>query len=170
MANPACSAWPREFFFGTSASNAGTINPNVTFGSGRLRNELTPLVKAGRPASQPAMSRAVTGFTLPGETADQSARFKISECSTWVSGGETAEFALALVVRGDREQARRLLVDVQRLRHADGSYWTGYQYTNEVLWPDERTTWTAGAVLLATAAIAGERATTATFSGDPDQG
>ena len=31
VANPACSASPHEFFFGTSASNARTINPNVAW-------------------------------------------------------------------------------------------------------------------------------------------
>lgn len=82
----------------------------------------------------------------------------------WVTGGETAELALALAVRGQREAAQQLLTDIQRLRHHDGSYWTGYQFENDVLWPDERTTWTAGAVLLASAAIAGEPATLATFS------
>ncbi|MFJ8967148.1 hypothetical protein ACIRG5_47985 [Lentzea sp. NPDC102401] len=82
----------------------------------------------------------------------------------WVTGGETAELALVLAVRGHLDQADQLLRDVERLRDTDGSYWTGYQYENDVLWPDERTTWTAGAVLLAHAALAGEPATTATFT------
>ena len=54
---------------------------------------------------------------------------------------------------GRLDQARELLRDIQHLRHADGSYWTGYQYANNVLWPDERTTWTAGVVLPAGAVL-----------------
>jgi hypothetical protein len=76
----------------------------------------------------------------------------------WVTGGETAELALTLAIGGRHDQASRLLTDIQRLRCADGSYWTGYQYADDVLWPDERTTWTAGAMLLANAAVARDTA------------
>lgn len=82
----------------------------------------------------------------------------------WVTGGETAELALTLAVHSDATRAQALLRDLERLRHTDGSYWTGYQYANNVLWPDERTTWTAGAVLLAQAAVLEEPATRATFT------
>jgi hypothetical protein len=81
----------------------------------------------------------------------------------WVTGGETAELALALAARGDRKRAAALIAGLRRLRHDDGSYWTGYQFDNDVLWPEERTTWTAGALLLAVAALAGEPATLAVF-------
>lgn len=82
----------------------------------------------------------------------------------WVTGGETAELALTLAARGDVRRARVLLAGLERLRHKDGSYWTGYQYANDVLWPDERTTWTAGAALLAHAAARLEPATVASFN------
>lgn len=85
----------------------------------------------------------------------------------WVTGGETAELALTLAARGDVHRAHALLTSLTRLRHTDGSYWTGYQYANDVLWPDERTTWTAGAVLLAHAAVRGEPATVASFNPTP---
>jgi hypothetical protein len=81
----------------------------------------------------------------------------------WVTGGETAELALTLAARGHRDRAAKLLADIRRLRHEDGSYWTGYQFANDVIWPAERTTWTAGAILLAEAALAGEPATLAVF-------
>ena len=38
-------------------------------------------------------------------------------------------------------------------RNQDGSYWTGYQLVEDLLWPDEKPTWTAGAVLLAADAL-----------------
>ncbi len=82
----------------------------------------------------------------------------------WVTGGETCELALTLATRGRTAEAAKLLEDVERLRHDDGSYWTGYQFRDKEFWPPgERTTWTAGAYLLARAALAGEPATTATF-------
>jgi hypothetical protein len=45
-------------------------------------------------------------------------------------------------------------------------YWTGYEFKDRAIWPQERTTWTAGAMLLAVAALGGDEATTAVFGGD----
>ncbi|MDG4830132.1 prenyltransferase [Solwaraspora sp. WMMD1047] len=81
----------------------------------------------------------------------------------WVTGAETCELVLALCALGERDRAAGLFADVARLRHPDGSYWTGYVYPDRTLWPAERTTWTAGAVLLAHAALAGQPATSAVF-------
>ena len=81
----------------------------------------------------------------------------------WVTGAETCELVLALCAIGERDRAAELFADVQHLRHVDGSYWTGYVYPDDAMWPQERPTWTAGAVLLAGAALAGEPATLAVF-------
>ncbi|MFD8492195.1 prenyltransferase [Amycolatopsis sp. NPDC059657] len=81
----------------------------------------------------------------------------------WVTGGETSELALTLATRGRLAEATTLLGQVERLRHADGSFWTGYQFEDRVLWPQERTTWTAGAYLLAQAAVTGNPAVHAVF-------
>jgi hypothetical protein len=42
-----------------------------------------------------------------------------------------------------------------RLRHDDGSYWTGWQFANEAHFPAERSSWTAAAVVLAADALTG---------------
>jgi hypothetical protein len=42
---------------------------------------------------------------------------------------------------------------MQHLRHEEGSYWTGYVFPDEVNWPDEQTTFTAAAVILAVDAL-----------------
>ena len=73
----------------------------------------------------------------------------------WVTGAETAELALALVTLGQHDRARRLLGDVQHLREADGSYWTGLVFDESVRWPEERSSWTAAAMVLAADALAG---------------
>jgi hypothetical protein len=83
----------------------------------------------------------------------------------WVTGAETCELAMALCALGDRARAVRLFADMQHLRDDDGSYWTGYVYPDDVRWPGERTTYTAGAVLLASAMLAGDPATTYLFGG-----
>jgi GH15 family glucan-1,4-alpha-glucosidase len=62
---------------------------------------------------------------------------------------------LALEAIGDRERALRLFADMQHLRTAEGSYWTGWVWPDEVNWPAEQTTYTAAAVVLAADALTG---------------
>ncbi|MCY7401815.1 MAG: prenyltransferase [Nocardioides sp.] len=71
----------------------------------------------------------------------------------WVTGAETCELALALDAIGDRDRALRLLADMQHLRAADGSYFTGWVWPDDVNWPAEQTTYTAAAVILAVDAL-----------------
>ncbi|MFF2039083.1 prenyltransferase [Kitasatospora sp. NPDC058170] len=84
----------------------------------------------------------------------------------WVTGGESAELAMALWAIGESDRAVEILRWIQRLRHTDGSYWTGYVFEDDAIWPEERTTWTAGALLLAVAALGGDPATVAVFGGE----
>ena len=73
----------------------------------------------------------------------------------WFTVAESCELVLALDALGDGERARRVFVDVQHLRADDGGYWTGYVADDEAIWPEERTTWTAAAVVLAADALTG---------------
>jgi hypothetical protein len=77
------------------------------------------------------------------------------DTNPWVTGAETAELALALDTLGDTDRAVTLLTDVQHLRAENGAYWTGYVYADDALWPEEHTTYTAGAVILAVDALSG---------------
>jgi MMP endo-(1,4)-3-O-methyl-alpha-D-mannosidase len=81
----------------------------------------------------------------------------------WITVAETSELALTLCSVGDFDRAAELLQAVQRHRHPDGSYWTGYVYRDDEIWPNERPTWTAAAVVLAAAAVDLEPATAAVF-------
>jgi hypothetical protein len=72
----------------------------------------------------------------------------------WVTGAETSELVLALDAIGDRDRAERLFADVQHLREPDGSYWTGCVLPEGAHWPEERSTYTAAAVILAADALA----------------
>ena len=73
----------------------------------------------------------------------------------WVTGAETCELVLALNACGMRAQARESFASIQHLRHADGSYWTGWQFANQAPFPRERSSWTAAAVVLAADALTG---------------
>jgi len=71
----------------------------------------------------------------------------------WVTIAETCELVLACVAAGHRVQGAALYRDLVRYQAEDGSWWTGYAFADDVHWPEERPTWTAGAVLLAADAL-----------------
>ena len=71
----------------------------------------------------------------------------------WVTAAESCELALSCLAVGLRDQARAIVESVQHLRAPDGSYHTGYVFTDGKRWPIEQSTWTAAAVILATDAL-----------------
>lgn len=83
----------------------------------------------------------------------------------WVTGGESAELALALWAVGESDRALEILKWIQHLRAEGGMYWTGYVFADEAVWPREQTTWTAASLLLAVAALGGDEPTVTVFDG-----
>jgi hypothetical protein len=71
----------------------------------------------------------------------------------WVTIAESCELVMALLAAGDRARAVEVYSWLHQWRTSDGSYWTGYQMVEDLLWPDEKPTWTAGAILLAADAL-----------------
>ncbi|OBK15873.1 prenyltransferase [Mycobacterium asiaticum] len=71
----------------------------------------------------------------------------------WVTGAETCELVMALDAMGQRSAAHRQFSAMQHLREKDGSYWTGLVFADGKRWPEERTTWTGAAVILAADAL-----------------
>ncbi len=71
----------------------------------------------------------------------------------WVTIAESCELVMALLAAGDHARAVEVYSWLHQWRTSDGSYWTGYQMVEDLLWPDERPTWTAGAILLAADAL-----------------
>ncbi|MFD8966646.1 prenyltransferase [Streptomyces sp. NPDC059568] len=122
----------------------------------------------------PVLGGAVTGAQATARIAAGWDRFVVPglgvRCvvpNPWVTGGESCELALALWVMGESDRALEVLQSIQHLRAEGGMYWTGYVFEgNRAVWPEERTTWTAGSLLLAVAALGGDEATTAVFSGE----
>ncbi|WP_019959684.1 prenyltransferase/squalene oxidase repeat-containing protein [Woodsholea maritima] len=71
----------------------------------------------------------------------------------WVTAAETAELALACLSLGERETARTLIQDLAPMIAPDGGYWMGWQFEMGVIWPRERPSWTAAALILAMDAL-----------------
>ncbi|MFJ2115683.1 MULTISPECIES: prenyltransferase [unclassified Streptomyces] len=122
----------------------------------------------------PVLGGAVTGAAATARIEEGWNRFVVPELGVrcvlpnpWVTGGESCELALALWVTGESDRALEILQSVQHLRAGNGMYWTGYVFEGNIaFWPDEQTTWTAGSLLLAVAALGGDEATTAVFGGE----
>ncbi|MBW1990070.1 MAG: phenyltransferase domain-containing protein [Deltaproteobacteria bacterium] len=73
----------------------------------------------------------------------------------WVTMAESAELVLALCAAGRHGQAGELFSWIKNSRFDDGLYWTGITVPDSVIWPEERTSWTTAAVLLAADALYG---------------
>lgn len=84
----------------------------------------------------------------------------------WVTGAETCELVMALDALGHRSEAHRQFAAMQHLRESDGSYWTGLVFADGKRWPEERTTWTGAAMILAADALSNATAGAGIFRGD----
>ncbi len=97
-----------------------------------------------------ALKACIDDFVLDGEGV------RCVRDKDWVTTAETAECAMAFLAAGDRGTAEALLSWTARLRAADGRYYTGRAFPDQVIFPaGERTTYSAAAVLLASDAFAG---------------
>lgn len=122
----------------------------------------------------PILAGALTGAEAKSRVEEGWDRFVVPDLgvrcvvpNNWVTGGESAELALALWVLGESDRALEILQSIQHLRDPEsGLYWTGYVFDDKAIWPEELTTWTAGSLLLAVAALGGDEATCAVFSGE----
>jgi hypothetical protein len=71
----------------------------------------------------------------------------------WVTVAESCELAMALKAVGSHRAAAALLDWQFAHRGPDGAFWMGYQFEEEIFWPEERPTWTQAAAVLAFDAI-----------------
>ncbi len=73
----------------------------------------------------------------------------------WVTGAETCELAISLEAIGDQSRALEAFEQIQHLRDGDGAYWTGWQFVNQAHFPNEQSSWTSAAIVLAADALSG---------------
>ena len=71
----------------------------------------------------------------------------------WVTVAESCELTIALLAAGDHARAVTVYSWLHQFLDGDGGYWTGYVFPDKAIWPEEKTTWTAGAILLAADAL-----------------
>ena len=81
----------------------------------------------------------------------------------WVTGAETCELVMALDAMGDSTRAHEQFAAMHHLRESDGSYWTGLVFADGKRWPEERTTWTGAAMILAADALSSTTAGSGIF-------
>ncbi|MCK9275585.1 MAG: hypothetical protein M0P57_10910 [Syntrophales bacterium] len=67
----------------------------------------------------------------------------------WATMAETAEFVLTLAAIDHFEAAADVLSWIVNKSYGDGSYWMGVTFPDAVVWPQEKTSWTTAAILLA---------------------
>tara|TARA_B100001175_G_scaffold51283_1_gene40530 strand:+ start:8853 stop:9902 length:1050 start_codon:yes stop_codon:yes gene_type:complete len=67
----------------------------------------------------------------------------------WVTVAETCEFIISLIIVGRRKDAERLLMDVLNISDQSGIPYMGWQYDENIFWPNERPSWTSSALIIA---------------------
>jgi hypothetical protein len=149
------------------AELVGEPQPDWELAAGRLRHALLvhedlfePKTRYSMDWYYPVLGGAVRGVAARRRLEARWDDFVVPDLgircvddNPWVTGAESCELSLALDALGDRDRACQLLADVQHLRDEDGSYWTGYVFSDDARWPVECSTWTAAAVVLAVDAL-----------------
>jgi len=104
----------------------------------------------------PVLSGAVTGSDARRRIDRYWERFVVPDWGVrcvcdrpWATMAETSELVLALAAIGEQERAKAVFSWLLDKKYDDGSYWMGVTFPDAVIWPEERTAWTAAAVLLA---------------------
>jgi hypothetical protein len=164
-----------------SAETLGDERPEWELAAGRLAHAVSRTPHVFEPKAEFAMDwyyPVLTG-ALEGAAAEEridawwdtfvmeGLGVRCVSTGPWVTAAETAECALALDALGRDDQARDLLTWAQAHRCEDGSYLTGLVYPEETTFPlGERTTYTAGAVILAADALSGATPAAGIFRGE----
>jgi hypothetical protein len=163
------------------AERLGHERPDWELAAGRLAHALAHTPDAFAPKVEFAMDWYYP--ILSGAVAGEAARRRIDgswdvfvmdgigvrcvSTGEWVTAAETAECVLALDALGMDQAAMRLFTWIQRFRNDDGSYWTGIVFPQEVTYPPlERSSYTAGAIILAADALTRTTPASGIFRGE----
>ena len=163
------------------ADTLGHQRPDWDLAAGRLAHALAYLPEAFAPKVEfamdwyyPMLSGAVIGDAADRRFDESWSTFVLDgrgvrcvSTGEWVTAAETAECVLALDAVGRSEEATTLMRWVQDLRCDDGSYWTGMVFPEEVTYPPlERSSYTAGAMILAADALSRSTPANGLFRGE----
>lgn len=71
----------------------------------------------------------------------------------WITVAETNEFVIALLIAKEKELAKKILIESIQISDKNNIPYMGWQYKENIFWPDEKPTWTAAALILAADAL-----------------
>ena len=71
----------------------------------------------------------------------------------WVTVAETNEFVIAAMKAEETDLAIKIFGEALNITDSSNIPYMGWQYVENIYWPDEKPSWTAGAVILAADAI-----------------
>lgn len=121
----------------------------------------------------PLLSGVLDDDTARGRVAERWSTFIVDGLGArcvddrpWITSAETAELCIALHIHGMTDEAVTLFDWIQYQRHDDGSYWTGATFPDGRHFPNERTTWSAAAMVLANNVMTGSGPIAEIFSGE----
>lgn len=72
----------------------------------------------------------------------------------WVTVAETSELIMTLYGMGEIDRANTLLGWMLQLKDHDGGFETGIKLPEQMIWPEEKNTWTSAGVIMAVSARA----------------
>ena len=67
----------------------------------------------------------------------------------WITVAETSEFIISLVIAERGKDAQKLVIDVLNISDETGIPYMGWQYKENIFWPDEKPSWTSSALIVA---------------------
>jgi hypothetical protein len=67
----------------------------------------------------------------------------------WVTLAESSECVIALLKIGMETEAHKIFSEILKYKNSSGYFPTGYQYDLDIFWPDENSTWTNAAIIMA---------------------
>jgi hypothetical protein len=71
----------------------------------------------------------------------------------WVTVAETSEFIVSLVISNEIEEAKKILTEVMNISDSNDIPYMGWQYEENIFWPEEKPNWTSAALILAADSI-----------------
>ncbi len=71
----------------------------------------------------------------------------------WITMAETAELVLALEAVGKIDLAMRVFSWIQDCTYEDNTFWCGYTFPDNTIWPEQKISWTNAVVMMAADAL-----------------
>ncbi len=147
----------RERLVNVIANHPNSFEPKARWAMDWYYPVLTGAV-AGDDAAK-MLSKGWDTFVMPGKGV------RCVSDRPWITAAETCECVISYLAAGERSTAVTMFNWVHSLRDRDGSYFTGMVFPELEHFPDqERSSYTAAAVILAADAIAGLNPTASLFT------